>query len=236
MDFIFLFLSYNYTNLKNNLKIMVQLLAFLTMFIDHLWFMIFTQDQIFRIIWRIAFPLFAWWVVRGYKHTKNLEKYSFRLLLLWLVTQIPVYALFWDEFYNVCFTLFAWVLSLAMLHNDFLKKTYLSYILVWIIIYLTYHFRFDYWGYGILMILGFYYFWEKSINILYFLLITILYYCIDYETFSFNFHIQLFSIISPILLLYTPITKYDFKLNRYFKYGFYPIHFIVIYIISLFIS
>ena len=215
---------------------MVLILAFASMFIDHLWFMIFTQDEIFRIIWRIAFPLFAWWVVRGYRYTSDLEKYTFRLFLLWAVTQLPVHFLFWNEFYNVCFTLLAWVLSLILLDNKNLNKYFIKYILVWLIVYLTYHFRFDYWWYWILMIILFHYFWNQKIFILYFLILTILYYCIDYDNLHFKYHVQLYSVISPILLYFTPITKYDFKLNRYFKYWFYPIHFVVIYIISLFIN
>jgi len=43
---------------------MITILAFITMLIDHIGYIFFPFDEIWRIIGRIAFPLFAWGIVR----------------------------------------------------------------------------------------------------------------------------------------------------------------------------
>jgi hypothetical protein len=67
----------------------LKLLAFLTMLIDHIGYMFFPNEMIFRIIGRLAFPIFAYQIAVGYSRTSNLKKYVLRLSLFALITQIP---------------------------------------------------------------------------------------------------------------------------------------------------
>lgn len=212
---------------------MVTIIAFITMFIDHVWFIFFPGDDIWRIIWRIAFPLFAWGIVRWYKFTKNRFNYIKRIFFLAVISQIPLIFIFWNDYYNVCFTLLFWLVSLEIIETQKIKK-YLKFIIIWILLFIANYFHFDYWAYGVLVIILLHLFWQKKISILYFTLLTFLFYCVNYETFKIHFHIELYAIFSIFLLYFTPIQKYDFKLNFYFKYWFYPIHLAVLYLIKVF--
>lgn len=52
---------------------MLRLLAMLTMLIDHIGVIFFPDDIILRIVGRLAFPLFAWGIARGYRYTSSLK-------------------------------------------------------------------------------------------------------------------------------------------------------------------
>ena len=75
----------------------LKVIAFITMAIDHIGYLFFPEEIIFRIIGRIAFPIFAYCVVLGYLHTKNLKKYFLRLLVFSLVSQLPYMLCFYPE-------------------------------------------------------------------------------------------------------------------------------------------
>ena len=71
----------------------LKMLGIFTMLIDHIGFM-FLDDYlelytIFRIIGRLAFPIFAFQLAVGYSHSKNKEKHIGRMLIFALLSQIP---------------------------------------------------------------------------------------------------------------------------------------------------
>src|SRR5579872_1334795 len=66
-------------------------IAIITMFIDHMGLFLFPQYFLFRIIGRLAFPLFAWLIANGAHHTHNIGKYLQRLYLFALISQIPFF-------------------------------------------------------------------------------------------------------------------------------------------------
>lgn len=67
----------------------------------------------------ITFPIMAFLLVEGYRHTSNVRRYAMRLLVFACVSQIP-YGLFLAPNGNVLFTL---LLGLALLHGyDHLKN------------------------------------------------------------------------------------------------------------------
>ena len=67
----------------------------------------------------LTFPIMAFLLVEGYRHTSNLRRYAQRLLVFALVSQIP-YGLFLGTNLNVLFTL---ALSLGLLHlNDRMRN------------------------------------------------------------------------------------------------------------------
>jgi hypothetical protein len=87
----------------------LKLLALVTMLIDHIGYMYFPNEVLFRIIGRLAFPIFAYQIALGYSRTSNLKKYVLRLSLFALITQIP-YSFFSPDIrfnpihFNVLFT------------------------------------------------------------------------------------------------------------------------------------
>lgn len=68
----------------------LKLIALFFMLIDHIGVLFFPDIREFRILGRIAFPLYAWCVVVGAVYTANPLKYSLRLLLSAIVCQ-PIY-------------------------------------------------------------------------------------------------------------------------------------------------
>lgn len=115
----------------------LKLIAIITMFIDHtgatvlrailnhpdlmnrvlnreIWVEIYT---ISRKIGRLAFPIFCFLLVEGFLHTRNVRKYSFRLFLFALISEIPFDIALKGSWYfpqkqNVYFTLLIGLLVL----------------------------------------------------------------------------------------------------------------------------
>ena len=52
----------------------LKLIAIISMLIDHIGAILFPSSEVLRIIGRLAFPIFAFIIVEGYFHTKNLKK------------------------------------------------------------------------------------------------------------------------------------------------------------------
>ncbi len=68
---------------RNHLK----LIACLSMLIDHIGYVLFPDVQLFRIIGRIAMPIFAFFIGEGCLHTRDRKKYFLRLFVLALICQ-----------------------------------------------------------------------------------------------------------------------------------------------------
>ena len=66
----------------------IKVIAIISMLIDHTG-AVFNLHDGFRIVGRIAFPLFVFLISEGCKHTKSYEKYLLRLGLFALISQIP---------------------------------------------------------------------------------------------------------------------------------------------------
>jgi hypothetical protein len=107
---------------------MLKIIACLTMLIDHMGYVLFPGQFWMRIVGRIAFPLFAWYVARGFDRTRSRGRYLLRLLGWGLISQLPFVMLFYGGHWaspasllagtNVLFTfalalLALWVLKMA---------------------------------------------------------------------------------------------------------------------------
>ena len=68
---------------------LLKLLAFAAMLVDHIGYMYYPNVVLFRIVGRLAFPIFAYQIAVGYAHTSNLKKYIQRLTLFAILAQIP---------------------------------------------------------------------------------------------------------------------------------------------------
>ncbi len=90
--------------------------AIVTMTVDHVGLLFFPEYPIFRIVGRIAFPLFAYLLVLGMESTRNVKAYLTRLLVFAVLSQVPftlVNGGVWWEYLNIYATL---ILGLAMVY------------------------------------------------------------------------------------------------------------------------
>jgi len=105
----------------------IKVIACITMVLDHIKYAV-PETRCFATIYlgRIAFPLFAFLAVEGYKHTSNLRKYYKRLIIFALISQIP-FMLFrtlvgeW-RMLNIIFTLILGLFAITVF--DKLDKKY----------------------------------------------------------------------------------------------------------------
>ncbi len=79
---------------------MLKIIACLTMLVDHVGYTFFPQQLWLRVIGRIAFPLFCWYVARGFSRTRSRRKYLARLALWGVVSQIPFALLFYHASFD----------------------------------------------------------------------------------------------------------------------------------------
>ncbi len=194
------------------------------MIIDHIGLVFFPGEIIFRILGRLSFPFFAWGISNGYSKTKNVYKYGQRLLLLSLISQPFFYLTISKESLNICFTLFLGLLSIYFYQNRLGNKI-ISYFLLLLTLSLPFFIQLDYGLYGIIMIL-FFHISKNNIIIPLQSGLTISRIILLPQSF-----LQIFSIPSFFIIYY--FKKYDFKINKYLQYSFYPVHLFIIYLISL---
>ena len=67
----------------------MQLIAMLSMLIDHIGIIFFPGDASWRIIGRAAFPIYAYFIVQGYFRTRDVNRYLRRLVILAVLSQVP---------------------------------------------------------------------------------------------------------------------------------------------------
>lgn len=197
---------------------MLKLFAVFSMIIDHVGLAFYPHLIFLRIFGRLAFPIFAYYLVQGYIHTSSLKKYALRLLFFGFASQ-GIYMLFVGAIkINILFELF---LGLVALHS-YKNKDYIVLIGV---LWATLLIPIDYSLYGILTILGFYIFQEKRKTIFVQSLVNMA------GVFLLG-PIQAYSLVSTPLILYYPKSFPKIQLNKYFFYVFYPAHLALLYFLS----
>lgn len=73
-------------------------IAALCMLVDHLGILFFPFDIRFRIIGRLAMPIFAYGVARGAIYTSSMKRYMKKMLLFSFISQIPFWGMaYWGE-------------------------------------------------------------------------------------------------------------------------------------------
>lgn len=196
---------------------------------DPIWAQIYV---LMRGIGRIAFPIYAFLLVEGFLHTRDVKKYLVRMLTFAVVSEIPFdLAVFHTPFYwgyqNVFFTLFLGLLALAgenVVHQSsgmFAGAGLWKQAFVLILCVGTAQLiNCDYGAFGVFFII---------------LLYMTRY---DKKTQTILGAISLIWEL-PGILAFIPIRLYNGTRgrcgNRYFFYAFYPAHLLALWVVGRFI-
>lgn len=203
-------------------------IAIITMLIDHVGAVLFPFEIWFRVVGRIAFPIFCFLIVEGFFHTRDVRRYMLRLGIFALISEVPYDLAFSgvalaDSRQNVFFTLLLGVVLMYLLEQTESIPIKVGEILL--IIYAADFLRTDYSGRGIILILVYYFFREKRVlsvgagaawNLLY----------------GWG-QVQCYGVLAaPFLALYNGRRGPKIK---YFFYVFYPAHLMVLYVLQNYI-
>lgn len=229
--------------------------ACIFMFIDHSGFLLFPENRFMRILGRIAFPIFAFFVAEGCHYTKDLKKHIALIFSCGVIFD-TVYYLFSGIFYGNIFLTFSLscllIFSLAEVKKRLFSSSKPSEKILFFIafaaevfaVYITcYFYKVDYGFFGVMTPV-----WVsvfdfdktlapeklKKINILPVKLLLLSLGLILIILFEETVSYQFFSFLSLLFLIFYNNEK-GFIKSKYFFYIFYPLHLIILAAVSEFL-
>ncbi len=231
----------------------LHILAMGLMLCDHLWGTIVPGSEWLTCLGRLAFPIFGFLIVDGYTHTRDLKKYVQRLFVFALLSEIPIDLMigsrvFYPIHQNVLWT---FLLGIALIRwNEKAKAAPVwrrllraaSSVAVGLILGTVT--MVDYFGPGVVTVLVFYFFREKKWQNL--LLQILALYWLNVELLGgYSYVVELFGrevwIAQQGFALFAliPIWLYRGRQGhrstafRYFCYGFYPVHMLILGLLKM---
>lgn len=228
----------------------LKMIACIIMLIDHAGALFFPGVLIIRVIGRLAFPLFAFFISEGFFHTRSVSRYLTRLGLCAILFQVPdwfsrAYSVIFNMpgfgvryVFNIFATLFFGLFSVMLYDRFKTKNLWLSWLSVIAVAVIAQISGADYGAYGVLYILLFYLTRGNIRNMaIGGIVLHVLYafFSISISVITsgaavFTNQIQLYSLLSlPLIALYNNERGRKVK---YFFYIFYPAHLIVLYILD----
>ena len=201
----------------------LKVIAMTAMVIDHIALYFVSNGWLYesmRGIGRIAFPIFAFLIAEGYRHTHKKWEYGRNLLMFAFISEIPWMLLHTDGSHNVVFTLLAGFCCIAIL--DKLKNhIILPFPFVLVIALATSILNTDYGIQGVALVMMFYLFKDKPLLQLLFAL-----------PLFYDFHLLGILVSFGLISLYNGergFIKETF--SKFIFYAFYPSHLMVIVVI-----
>ena len=227
---------------------LLQLVAIITMLVDHTGIVFFPGQIWLRVVGRIAFPLFCYNIVRGVDYTKNPLRYALRLLLFAIISQYPYMLALSHEIYelNVVFTLLLGMLSIWGIKE---RKHYSHILVPLICLTLSTLLTMDYGFRGVLLIIFMYLCKENAGAFAAMFISFCLYWgansytVVNFQNISLSpalarlllviqpcFKLQTMAMLSLPLMLISTNSK--IKRNKFLGYIAYPAHLMLIYLLK----
>lgn len=222
----------------------LHIIAMIFMLCDHMWATILDYEWL-TCIGRIAFPIFAFLITEGYIHTSNINKYIKRMVIFAIITEIPFNLMvsaspIYPFHQNVLWTFVISLLTLKYLNFDNTKNIFKSIIIIILAIIIATITMCDYFGAGVMMVVGFYIFRKsKFLQLLMMIYVNMILiqgysYPIDIAGYTYYFPQQGFAVLSLIFIwLYNGKQGYHAKWFKIFCYAFYPLHMLILYLLTI---
>lgn len=204
----------------------LKMLAMITMLIDHAGYVLFPQHFWLRMIGRLAFPIFAFFVAEGFHYTKDPVKYMLRLGVFALISE-PCFDITFHGRLTMGATNVMVTFLLAVIGLYIMKKTnkYMGVAAVIVCAFVADLLHTDYGAFGVCLVFIYSYLRENFLARHGFAtLLQIL----------GSVSIQRLSAISTI-----PLMLYNGKRGiglKYLFYAFYPCHLVILHIIANFMG
>ena len=217
----------------NQLKI----LALICMTLDHIGLILLPRATVLRVIGRLAFPIFAWMIAEGCRHTRNMEKYLATIAVVGVLYQVEHTLLLGSLKMNIMITFslsvgLCWLLKLAIEKKSkvHLALSLLGLVVAWCltdimpILLEETGYGIDYGFYGVLLPVLIYLARDKKKQLLLAGIVLIL------LALWSNWSVQWASLLAlPLLALYGG-TRGKRKMKWLF-YIYYPAHLTVLWIL-----
>jgi len=217
----------------------IKMIAIVTMIIDHVGVFLFPQVLIFRTIGRLSFPLFAWLIANGAKHTKDINLYLKRLFIFSLISQAPYFfalkaAGVASPGGNVLVTLFLGLLAIKVINEDRHNAVKVAvFVLCALAAQLI---KSDYGVVGVLSIVSFYLFFDDLKRLV--LTQCAIYIWVWYSLIALGqVDLNIITLMQPIsvlsLIFVVFYNKKPGPKAKYLFYVFYPLQFLVFYLLAV---
>ncbi len=224
----------SFTFLSNNA---LKIIAMITMTFDHVGLVLLPEYPILRIIGRISFPIYAYLLAEGCKYTKNKRKHFLQVFLLGIACQAVYFLIDHSFYFNILLTFSVSIPIIYLMEaakKDNKKIIYLlSAILIACVIcdiipriLPAYGIRFNYGFIGVMLPVLIAISDNRFFKLLY-MIIGLLCLFIDLGGNQIYALLSLF----PIIFYNGERGKLNIKGLAYF---YYPVHLVIIYVISLF--
>ena len=235
----------------------LHVIAMVLMLMDHMWATVFTNAGWLTAVGRLAFPIFAFMIVEGYTHTRNLKKYVFRLFGFALIAEIPFNLMVGNSviYYVHQNVLWTFLIGIGLIHiNELARKkeklwlTVLTMVLTTLLGFVLGFATFvDYNAAGVLTVLAFYFFRGRKwwcylgqLAALYYINVELLQgLFFEVELFGHKFEIvqQGLALLSlAFIWLYKGRQGKKSKAFQYFCYAFYPAHMLILWLIMVLVN
>lgn len=207
-------------------------IAIITMIIDHIGAVFFPQIIEFRMIGRLAFPIFAFLIAEGCVHTGDIKKYAMRLGIFALISEIPFdlafnHQFFYWEHQNVFFTLFLGVVGIYFYQRINVKHPSLGVVAIMVTGLIAQYLKTDYEIFGVLMIFCVYMGRNLKAKVMWIVIINVILGVLLVQ--GGGSMLQSLAALSGVLLLMYNGQKGNGP--KYLFYGIYPVHLIIIALI-----
>lgn len=217
----------------------LKVIACVTMLLDHIG-AIFVSGYTLRIIGRIAFPIFCFLMAEGAYYTKNPRKYTLRLVIGALLSEIPFDLAFRRSLtlqtQSVMVTLLLGFLAIEAIQkteNGLIKLTITA-----IGFLLGQLFKTDYGGYGVLLIIllsqtrG--QWWLQTVLVA---AVAWMMNSVKIPVFGMKIPIEMFAVLAMVPIgLYSGRKSSNNKAVQWAFYLFYPVHLTVLVVIRYLIE